>query len=140
MEKLTFKSKLFYDLMYMVWSIAGYYEALMCYTVPEKASDMESDITNENGITKLYFKLPRIQDQNPAIQTNYMVDIFNHHLYYDLLPSAGIPKYKTGTSMHDVTEAFIVNNIIIDDDFVTVVIIYVDNPLAYDFVYMHPYI
>ena len=58
MEKLTIKSKLFHDLMYMVWIIAGYYEKLLGYTVPEKASDIEATIAEENGITKLYFKFP----------------------------------------------------------------------------------
>lgn len=140
MEKLTLKSKMLHDLLYMVWIIAGYYEKLFGYTVPEKASDIEATIKDEDGITKLYFKFPRILDQPFTFPVNRMVDIFNHHLYFDLLPSAGVPKYKAGDSLHETIESFIVNNIVIDESSVTVVVVYVDNPIAYDFVHLQPYI
>lgn len=141
MEKLTLQSKMLHDLMYLVWIITGYYEKLFGYIVPEKASDMDVEIKDEDGITKLYFKFPRTAPCQPYhFPVDRMTDLFNHHLYYDLLPQFGFPKYKAGDSIHETIESFIVNNIIVDDNSLTVVIAYVDNPIAYDFVHLHPYI
>lgn len=137
MEKLNLKSKMLHDLMYLVWIIAGYYEKLFAYTVPEKASDLDVQITNQDGITRLYFKFPRILDQQPVYPVEQMVHLFNHHLYYDLLSSAGMPKYRASSLPHDVVEAFIVNKAFADSDFITIEIIHVDNPIAYDFIYQN---
>ena len=141
MEKLTLQSKMLHDLMYLVWIITGYYEKLFGYIVPEKASDMDVEIKDEDGITKLYFKFPRTSPNQPYhFPVDRMTDLFNHHLYYDLLPRFGFPKYRAGNSQFDIIESFIVNRISVDDDSLTVTIVYVDNPIAYDFVHLQPYI
>lgn len=140
MEKLTLQSKLLHDFLYVVWLITGYYEKLFGYTVPEKASDMDVQLNNENGIAKLYFKFPRILDQQPVYPVEQMVHLFNHHLYYDLLSSAGIPKYRASSLPHDVVEAFIVNKAVADLDSITIEITYIDNPIAYDSIYQNSWI
>ena len=141
MEKLTLQSKMLHDLMYLVWIITGYYEKLFGYIVPEKASDMDVEIKDSDGITKLYFKFPRTSPRQPYHSpVDRMTDLFNHHLYYDLLPRFGFPKYRAGNSQFDIIESFIVNRISVDDDSLTVTIVYVDNPIGYDFVHLQPYI
>lgn len=140
MEKLTLQSKLLHDFLYIIWLIAGYYQKLFGYTVPEKASDTDVKIRDENGIIKLYFKFPLILDQKTIYPVEQMVHLFNHHLYYDLLSSAGIPKYRASSLPHDVVEAFIVNKAIADSDSITVEITYIDNPIAYDSIYQNSWI
>ena len=140
MEKLTLQSKMLHDLMYLVWIITGYYEKLFAYTTPEMASDMDVEIKESDGITKIYFKIPRILDQQPVYPVEQMVRLFNHHLYYDLLSSAGIPKYRASSLPHDIVEAFIVNKAFATSDSITVEVIYVDNPIAYDFIYQQAYL
>lgn len=140
MEKLNLQSKLLHDLMYIFWVLAGYYQKLFGYTVPEKASDIDVNIKDEEGITKLYFKFPLILDQPNIYPVEQMVHLFNHHLYYDLLSSAGIPKYRASSLPHDVVESFIVNKAIADSDSITVEITYIDNPIAYDSIYQNSWI
>ena len=140
MEKLTLRSKLLHDLLFIVWVIAGYYEQLFGYTVPEKAADMNVEIKEENGITKIYFKLPCIYEYSAYSPIDQIPRLFNHHLYYDMLPSARIPKYRASSLPHDTVESFLVNKIIPDSNYITIEIIYIDNPIAYDFIYQQAHI
>ena len=140
MEKLTLQSKLLHDFLYIIWILAGYYQKLFGYTVPEKASDIDVQIINQDGITKLYFKFPLMLDHPPIYPVEQMVHLFNHHLYYDLLSSAGIPKYRASSLPHDVVEAFIVNKAIEDSNSITIEITYIDNPIAYDSIYQNSWI
>ena len=140
MEKLNLQSKLLHDLMYIFWLLAGYYEKLFGYTVPEKASDLDVQTADNGGVTKIYFKFPRILNQLPMYPIDHMVTLFNHHLYYDMLATAGIPKYRASSLPHDVVESFLVNKVAADDNFITIEVVYINNPISYDSIYKHNWI
>lgn len=132
MNKLTPTSKLYHDMLYIVWKLAGYYQLSCGYTVPDRASDLQASLEETDGVTKLRYSFPKFETDRPInISIDQMVEIFNHHLFFDFLPSAGIPKYKAANGNYDSVEAFFVQSVSANNNFFTITLVYVDNPIAY---------
>ena len=137
MIKLTLDSKLFHDMLFVMWKLAGYYQLSCGYTVPDRASDLQATIEETDGVTKIRYSFPRFEQGKPvSVSIEQMIETFNYHLYFDLLPSAGIQKYRAGDGKYDVTESFFVQSISVSKEIFTVTLVHVDNPIAYALI--HP--
>ena len=132
MNKMTSDSKIFHDMLFVMWKLAGYYQHSCGYTVPDKASDLQATVEETDSITKISYAFPRFEQDKPvSVSIEQMIETFNYHLYFDLLPSAGIQKYRTGDGNYDVTESFFVQSVSANNNFFTITLVYVDNPIAY---------
>ena len=131
MLKLNLKSRLFHEIIYLVWMVAEYYQFVLGYTVPEIPAHTDVSLYTENGITKIDCSFPKTCDRKFNLSFEEMVDVFNKHLNIYLL-DANIRPYKEGHYIQDTMQAVVVSNIQEHHNNIVVTAIHVDNPLAYE--------
>ena len=131
MVKFNLKSRLFHELIYLIWLVAEYYQHILGYTVPEIPAHTDVNLYTEKGITKIDYLFPKIAERKFNFTFEEMVDVFNKHLNI-YLHDANIRPYKEGDCIQDSMQAVVIADIQEQQNNIVVTAIRVDNPLAYE--------
>lgn len=132
MKKRLQKTDLQYlHVIYTIWRLVLYYAHLLQIEVTEPLKTI-SKITEDNGVTHIHLQYKRIENSEIEYSPLEIKDIFNEYLRYVLLPHQSlIPPYQNGTGIYDAVESLYIYMVLLEDSYIHLDVVYIDNPLAF---------
>lgn len=134
---LTKQQLIYLCILHIVWVMADYYSALFGIDAYECPTDIPCDIFEEEEKTVLRFTF-----RSCAPDSRYsvldMAEIMQDYLQFCLLPQqTELKPYQGGTSQYDIVEPLFVSSVQHLKTWYEIDVVYVDNPVAYQYVKAH---
>lgn len=134
-KRLSQCSPEYLAILYIIWQLVSYYGKLFQVIAGNEPAKTIARITQEDGITHIYFSYPKVQNSERGYTVLEMRDIYNDYLRMVLLPAQkSIVPFHGGKELYEVVESLYVNLVYEDSGYINLDIIYVDNPIAYKYV------
>ncbi len=142
MERLTKKSFSYTTIIFILYQLFDYFSKLFQLEVGEDSFNIHYTSCIENnyrnkGITSIHIELPIIDKSLITYSNTEVKEILNDYLRIVLLPNQRLlPTYcnNTNSSIYDIVEPLFIDMIDVNNDRMTVNIIFIDNPVAYQYV------
>lgn len=125
------KSKLYHVLLFIIWNALQPFQSVLGFTVPEKAADIEPEISVREGITTITYSFPRLLDVKPKKPVTDYVDMLNAYLTDWYFPQFDTPIF---TYMAQKYPTIYLKEIAYTKTAVQFSCVLVNNPLSVEYV------
>lgn len=135
--KLKKTSKLYLQLLFVIWQLLDYYARLFKLDVPSDATKLPVKLSvDDENITHLIVEIPSTRTPDPYYTGDAMKAIFNEYLNIVLLPEQKeLQPFAGGNSRYDIVDCIYVSQaFVLTTGYTYIDIIYVDNMQAFRFV------
>lgn len=132
LQKTNFE---YLSILFIIWKLVSYYGELFQVVAGDDPATIPAKIREENGITYIHFCFPKVLNSFRGYTVLDMREKYNEYLRIVLLPAQKeLPPYQGGTGIHHLMEPLYVDMVYEDENMIHLDVIYVDNPIAYDYV------
>ena len=132
LEKTNFK---YLTILHIIWQLVSYYGKLFQTIAGNDPATTPAKIREENGITYITFSFPKVLNSQRNYTVLEMREIYNEYLRLILCPQQNILlPFQRGSEIHNIMEPLYVDMVYEDETTIYLDVIYIDNPIAYDYV------
>jgi len=130
-QKLTKRSKTYLQILSVIFNLTDYYSNIFTFDPYDNPTEMNTEIKEQNGITKVRFSFRILRPFQNSYSTQDMRMIMQEYLEFCLLPESELRPYLGGTTQADLLPALYIETIFVTGSYMHMDVIYLDNPLAF---------
>lgn len=133
---VSIESKIYLDIIFVLWKLIGYYENLFKLETPSNATKLPVRLSMDGNITHLIIEVPSTRTPDPYYTGDAMKAIFNEYLNIVLLPEQNeLKPFSGGKSIYDIVDClYVYEAYVLTTGFAHIDVIFVDNMEAFQFV------
>jgi len=132
-------SKLYAEIIFIIWQVISYYANCFCYSAPASMFDMNTRLYTLEGLQFIDIRVPLIR-HFPTKKFNEIREVFQQYLTYALLPESSLRPYAGGNTAYDIVEPIFVDWAMIDlenNNNLMFRFLYICDPISFDYYKTH---